>query len=77
MMIVKLPSYILPSCDQITYANLLKSSTSTIHERQQTKVGWMVAKMVFLTVGSMTRVGVDEDIHGLGILRLDLFNQLE
>ena len=76
MMIVKLPSYILPSCDQITYANLLESSTSTIHERQ-TKVGWMVAQVVFLTVGSMTRVNVDEDIHGLGILRLDQFNQLE
>ena len=41
------------------------------------KVGWMVAQMVLLTVGSMTRVGVDEDIHGLGILNLDQFNQLE
>ena len=44
-----------------------------LHERQQTKLGWMVVQ----TFGSMTRVGVDEDILGLGILRLDQFNQLE
>ena len=33
-----------------------------LHERQQTKVGWMIGQMVVLTVGSMTRVSVDEDI---------------